>query len=373
MGFFDEEPTEPMVWDISEPIQFPVLRGDYAIGRAKVDFTDPSRFEFFSSETTTKPHRRISVTIYYPVLDSDLNSAEYVSEEFAEVSRQYMVNEDGESPLIYLIPNCIDNAAPIRNDDGFPVLLFSPGMGIVPEVYSYLFEELTSHGYIVVAIPDVYLTPLVEYTDGSIAEPVPISNANELFYETVLKNEVVSGQADYFNLQNSTLDMLFVLNQLFVVNDSHELLAGTMDLEKIGTFGHSWGGATAINVALYSSLIDSVAIYDSGVFYLVDENMAMLEVPSLFFSVEGVGYAADGLVEYRAKIDEVLDYLDYFGRNEHIELQGASHLTFLTDLLIGLNDVSKAEEENLVQGMSIEEMLDAIISPTVEFFDRTLK
>ncbi|MEO8397052.1 MAG: hypothetical protein ABI700_28920 [Chloroflexota bacterium] len=118
----------------------------------------------------------------------------------------------------------------------FPLLIFSPGFGGVADFYTSLVEEVASHGYIVAALAHPYSLGLVEFPDGRIIAATDlVTQLNEANREKTAA--IWAGDAE------------FALDTLEKLNGSDPLLAGHLDLDHMGAFGHSFGGATAAEIA----------------------------------------------------------------------------------------------------------------------------
>ncbi len=120
-----------------------------------------------------------------------------------------------------------------------PVLLFSPGGGMIRELYTSQMEELASHGYVVAAITHSYDGFLTVFPDGS-----------SITYDGRRWPKIPSfeGEANLNQLEWHTADILAVLDYLSRINvasSSPLPLAGRMVLTRVGTFGHSFGGVAA--------------------------------------------------------------------------------------------------------------------------------
>jgi hypothetical protein len=118
----------------------------------------------------------------------------------------------------------------------YPVVLMLGGFD-----FTSLAEDLASHGYVVVSFDAPYRSSLVVFPDGRIIERTP---QNDL--------DLVSG-SDLEHLatklvQAGSADMSFALDQLerLNVSDPSGKFLGRLDLERVGAFGHSIRGATAL-------------------------------------------------------------------------------------------------------------------------------
>jgi hypothetical protein len=116
-----------------------------------------------------------------------------------------------------------------------PVVLYSPGYGDDRELGTGLVSDLASRGYIVVTTDYTYEAAEVEFPGGRV----------ETGRQTQLPEAVQARIAD----TQFVLDELAVLNSGTSPDAGHRRLpaglAGTLDLARVGMFGHSLGGATA--------------------------------------------------------------------------------------------------------------------------------
>jgi len=107
--------------------------------------------------------------------------------------------------------------------------------------YTSLAEDLASHGYVVVGFDAPYRSFAVVLPDGKVVARAP---QNDL--------DLVGGsQADQLAnklVQAWTADTGFALGQLEQLNSSDPSgrFLGRLDLHRVGMFGHSLGGATAL-------------------------------------------------------------------------------------------------------------------------------
>jgi predicted dienelactone hydrolase len=123
----------------------------------------------------------------------------------------------------------------------YPVVLMRGGHSALVTDYSTFAENLASHGYFVVAFDAPYRTFVTVGPDGKVVARSPQNNA-----------EVLSG-ADQKRAAEKLIgawsaDMSFALDQLAQLNanDPSGRFRGRIDLEHVGVFGHSLGGAEAL-------------------------------------------------------------------------------------------------------------------------------
>jgi len=120
-----------------------------------------------------------------------------------------------------------------------PVLIFSPGGGMVREAYAAQLEDLASHGYIIAAISHPFDAILVVLPGGKSIE------YDSKRWPTIPSLE---GVVNLNQLEWHAEDIRFVLDQLIAAHDSAspELpFAPYIDPQSVGAFGHSFGGMAA--------------------------------------------------------------------------------------------------------------------------------
>lgn len=156
--------------------QLPNPSGTFAVGRLNGQhLTDSTRPDRFSPERTK--HRELMVYVWYPAQQSNHPSFEaYVPEakriEASVCGRQRMREEfEAVWPMILsdqLRSHVLANATPAVRSGGFPVVLFSHGLGSTTFAYTAQIEDLISHGYVVIAIEHTDMATAVLFPDGQV-------------------------------------------------------------------------------------------------------------------------------------------------------------------------------------------------------------
>jgi dienelactone hydrolase len=232
----------------AQSVSPPTPTGPYAVGRMRFDWIDESRADTVES---SRGKREIMVWVWYPAASKK-----------AAVPAEWLPGKWGQlyaSELRRLQPDAVKPpeqgvASPVRvhayqdspvtaGRQRFPVLVFSPGFGVLPTTYTALIEDIVSHGYIVAGIVPTYFVPVTVFDDG----------------------RVVSGRSlgPMISLSMLVGDVVFTLNQLEKTDaDSASALHGRLDLTRIGLFGHSRGGATSFEAAKEDQRVKAVIDLD---------------------------------------------------------------------------------------------------------------
>jgi pimeloyl-ACP methyl ester carboxylesterase len=153
-------------------------------------------------------------------------------------------------------------------------------------------------------------------------------------------------------------DQRFVLDQLAAWNERHAQLRGRLDLQRVGAFGHSLGGAAAAQAAYDDDRIDaainmdgtmfgSVATEGSRVpFLLIEAEIPVptdAELQQIGMSRDQVDALLESMVEARATM------LARSKEGRAQRLDGGRHNTFMTDVLF-FTDAIPAERRTALVG-----------------------
>ncbi|MEQ8673755.1 MAG: hypothetical protein RLP44_30010 [Aggregatilineales bacterium] len=256
---------EPQV-PLREPIIYPQPSGDYSIGRLAYFWTDNTRAEIYTPNPDDM--RELAITVWYPIDPvDDLPVGRWMSPELAAAYAQIQGVTVDEINAIQV--NAFVQEPLAGNAERFPVLIMSHGDGLLPAFYTSYAENLASHGYVVFGVAHPYNATVTPYPDGRVATAIPEASAQP---EQISPTDSPLDIAQAIDTQGRNVvaihaaDLRFVLDQMTQLNVDDPRFAGRLDLERIGVFGHSLGGATAIETLLQDSRVDSAANLDGTVF-----------------------------------------------------------------------------------------------------------
>jgi predicted dienelactone hydrolase len=202
----------------------------------------------------------------------------------------------------------------------FPVLIFSHGLVGLRLQNSSTLQELASWRYIVVAL---------DHTDAAAVTVFPDGEAR--FYNLERFGIPSNAEPDE-TMVNERVFPVWVADQRFIydtletweVNDP--LLAGKLDLTRIGSFGHSFGGATALEVCRIDVRCRAAVNMDGG---LYGDSVTLPAVrPLLLMSSADSNRYADTLAKWAHLITNATDAAYW------LELPNSTHLSFTFSQLL---------------------------------------
>lgn len=219
----------------------PAPSGPYPIGTRIYELTDPSRREIYSGVDEA---RRFQIQVWYP---SEAGSSAERSpwmenaEVFAPTIAAYL-----DLPSFFLdhlslveVPAYKD-AQVAATETGFPVILFSHGWNGFNAQNTGQALQLASHGYVVVGVQHPYGAVVTVFQDGRVAKNNPSAlpgGVPDDEYEIAARKLVDQWAGDL----GFALDFLEEQN-----SDAGSPFHASLDLARVGVYGHSTGGGAAI-------------------------------------------------------------------------------------------------------------------------------
>ncbi len=243
---------------IALPVILPIFRfpppgGPYRVGTMTYYWVDSSRREIFNADPNAR--RELMAQVWYPA-GENLPSARAPYVEGAQVisaslGRLAHLPKFTFEHFKYVTTNAVPLAPVATDQPKYPVLIFLEGFGGFRQMNTFQIEELVSHGYIVAGIDQPYAAASVVFPDGhEIAgwtrdEMLPFirQSSNPVENAPALNGVVLKeGVIPYF-----AQDVSFTIDQLAALNntDPNGILAGRLDLERLGVFGISLGAIVA--------------------------------------------------------------------------------------------------------------------------------
>src|SRR5262245_61015311 len=221
----------------------PTPTGPHMVGRTTYVWSDARQADPFAPEPDTK--RELLAWIWYPAA---ARQSPNTVEDYLPAPWRTAV-ECRRSALMTLLTRDLSRVRPhsIRDSDlspqhcSYPVLVMRAGLAALTTDYTTLAEDLASHGYVVVGFDAPYRTAVVVGRDGRVIARTPQNDA-----------KLVGGpQQDLLIeklLEGWTADIAFALDQLEQLNafDPCGRFMHRLDLQRVGVFGHSLGGAAAL-------------------------------------------------------------------------------------------------------------------------------
>lgn len=245
-------------------IKMPKLTGAYQVG---------GRLEAFGP---------VECRVFYPCiahsLEQEMDYLEYDDYQAQGVSRFTglpPVMLEGEKHVkIHARKNAAVCESP---ENGFPVALFSPGLGATLEMYAAFTTELASQGFVVV---------VMNHTDGSAA--VCRRNGELELFKVYAAEDLKKKEFEIRNkqLQTRMRDVTKVLNGLEKL-DGMDTLQGKLNLSQVFMYGHSFGAGTALYASHQDSRIKGCVLHDAWMIPIPKDIIATGPMVPMFHMVSG--------------------------------------------------------------------------------------
>ena len=344
----------------------PPPTGPFVVGKVTVHWVDESRVEPLSPNHEP---REVMVDIWYPAEPSDAVPAEYLDAAAYEKAMgadgfQKFFREASETLRSGVKTHAFAATPYARSVKQSPVLIFSPGGGMVREVYTVQFEDLASHGYVVAAISHPYDAIVTLFPDGKL-----IAYSQQRWP----KPPSLEGEANLNQLEWHANDIRFVLDELTRANlagSSPLPFVGHLDLKHVGAFGHSFGGIAAAHACQldqrFNACLNEDGLVAKRPFYLdtcgwgMDQAFMLIlrDLPRPRLSDEEL----TKMKTTRQRVEQIAARLDeYQGtalrntgkRSYRVRLRNemTTHMDFSDLALLGANDRADAEKRAAVLGV----------------------
>ncbi|MFD8595608.1 alpha/beta hydrolase family protein [Kitasatospora sp. NPDC059646] len=214
--------------------ELPAPTGPYAAGEEIIHLTDTSRPDPW---VPSSGPRRLTVTMVYPAVPGTGTPAPYMTlaEAAGVVQRRNLPPSSGITPesLSGVTTHAFDGARP--QPGKHPLVLLSPASENPRMTLTSLATDLASHGYVVALVGHTYEDSGETLADGQTPPCAICDHPETLDYDAVAASRA--------------RDESFVIDQLTHGNTAWHL-AHLVDRHRIGTGGHSLGGAAAADTMI---------------------------------------------------------------------------------------------------------------------------
>lgn len=362
---------------------FPNPSGPYKIGTLTYHWTDESRNEVFSTDKNAP--RELIVQIWYPAKNTEskaharyIQNADKVASAMAKLHNlpSFVLGH-----LKYVTTNAFESFPIAEDKSNYPVLIYLEGLTGYRQMSTFQVEELVSHGYIVVGIDQPGAAASVVFPDGHQITGLSKDQMEPLTQQSIAPSEKApmlngkefkDGIIPYF-----AQDVSFSLDNLVSINntDPNNILTGKLDLDRIGTFGVSFGGIIGAEASLNDPRFKGCLVMDVNMTASVVQNG--LKQPSMWITRDAEtmrlerqksgGWTEKDIYQTQTTMRSVYNSLP--GDGYFVQAPGMFHVDF-TDVTY----VSPIFPRIGISGpIGVQRSHDIINAYSVAFFDKHLK
>ena len=344
----------------------PTPTGKYQVGRTSFQLTDTTRLDSLSPQPFSK--RKLMVWIWYP--SNKLHSSstvDYIPKEWSEAlneKRGVLMNSLFARDASKIHAHSFQDAKISDDQINYPVLLMKSGIGAMATDYTSIAEELASHGYIVVGSDAPYSTWLLRFPNGRLISRTNEGNPGESATNSGGNNNILDRLVRIWSD-----DAHFVFNYLEQLNtsDSSNQFFKKLNLNSVGVFGHSFGGATAAQFCMNDIRCKAGVDMDGAPYGTVIQSG--LNKPFMFLLADHSSETDSVSLQIKSNINAI--HKSSPENHYWIYLEGAQHFNF-SDLPFQ-KEYLISRLQGATGSIGDKHGLEIISSCLLSFFDEHLK
>jgi pimeloyl-ACP methyl ester carboxylesterase len=309
-------------------ITLPEPTGHFAVGRTTYTWINKAGTDELAPSPGAK--REVVVWIWYPTAAAaSASPVEYLPAPWRSALAQHsgiLMSQFFTRDLSLVRVHSTSDPDVSPEQRSYPVVILRAGGGALTTDFTTLAEDLASHGYIVVGFDAPYRTFVVVLPDNRVVIRPPT-------------NDPENFQDDQANRLINTLLLMWTSDTKFVVSQLERLNAadpsgkftGRLDMQRLGMFGHSFGGAQALQFCHDDPRCKAGIDIDGAPYGSVVQES--LKQPVMFiFSDHSRERLDPASRQIHADIQSIYDRLPN-GR-QLITIRGANHFSFSDQMLL---------------------------------------
>ncbi len=232
--------------------RLPTPTGPHAVGTRILYMVDSMR----DSEGGSRPdcHRELMVQVWYPA------KPQRGPREFYRRRAETTFRSSYHSVLQ---THSLRDAPVLASGAPYPLLIFNPAWTGQRTQSTFLMQELASHGFVVASIDHAYYSGLVAFPDGRTVDGHMAPALGDFTYLSIQEGIELADQ--YVRILAE--DVAFVVDEMAELNEIPE--SGwhrCLDMSRVGTLGHSIGGAAAAEACWLDARIGAALNLDGWTF-----------------------------------------------------------------------------------------------------------
>lgn len=236
--------------------------GPYAVGTQEYDWIDSTRGEAYTKNPND--HRRVVVQVWYPAAATAGDTAKYLLRwrEFSSTMGGWAARKARTNSVL---------DAPVAVADApFPVVVYNHGGLWTRWSATFTTEWLASHGYVVFSVEHFGFNQTAKFPDGTSFK------ADTLAFPKETGDGKKDALTSWAYLDDPVFltwkaDARFTLDQAERLNRDSGPFQGRLDLEQVGAYGWSFGGALAVQLTVDDPRVKAAVDHDGQLFGNVRE------------------------------------------------------------------------------------------------------